>query len=253
VLNQTKNLIITEGKIEFRNIDFSYSIDKVLKDINIIIPAGKKIAIVGLSGSGKSTIINLILRFFDPNKGKIFIDNQDINEFSLSSLRKNISLVTQETSLFNDTIEANIKYGKLNASRKEVEKVAKEAGAIEFIDKLPNGLDTVIGESGIKLSGGQRQRVAIARALLKNAPILLLDEATSSLDNITEKEVQSSISNFMKNRTSVIVAHRLTTVEDADIIYFIKNGKIAEQGTHDELLNKNSFYSNMYYKESNNE
>ena len=250
---KTNNLSVSNGKIEFRNVDFSYNKDEVLQDINIVIPAGKKIAIVGLSGSGKSTIINLILRFFDPNKGSILIDNQDISQFSLSSLRQNISLVTQETTLFNDTIEANIKYSKLDASRKEVMKVAEEAGAIGFIEKLPNKFDTIIGESGIKLSGGQRQRVAIARALLKNAPILLLDEATSSLDNITEKEVQTSISHLMKSRTSLIVAHRLTTIEDADIIYFIKNGKIAEQGSHIELLNKNSLYSHMYYKESNSE
>jgi subfamily B ATP-binding cassette protein MsbA len=251
--NQTANLFMSQGKIEFRNVDFAYSTNKVLDDISLVIPAGKKVAIVGLSGSGKSTIINLILRFFDPIKGKIFIDGQDISQFNLSSLRKNISLVTQETSLFNDTIEANIKYGKLDANLKEVKKAAEEAGAIEFIDSLPNGLDTVVGESGIKLSGGQRQRIAIARALLKNAPILLLDEATSSLDNITEKEVQSSISNLMKNKTSLIIAHRLTTIEDADIIYLIKNGKINEQGTHTELLNQKSLYSQMYYKESTSE
>ena len=251
--DQKNNLIISEGKIEFQNVDFIYTTNKVLKDINLIIPAGKKVAIVGLSGSGKSTIINLILRFFHPNKGNVLIDNQDISQFSLSSLRQNISLVTQETSLFNDTIEANIKYGKLDASPKEVIKAAEEAGAKEFIDNLPNKLNTVIGESGIKLSGGQRQRIAIARALLKNAPILLLDEATSSLDNITEKEVQSSISNLMKNKTSLIVAHRLTTIEDADLIYIIKKGQIVGKGTHNELLKENSLYSQMYYKESVNE
>ncbi len=250
--DQTNNLIISNGSIEFKDIDFFYNNDQILKNINIVIPAGKKVALVGLSGSGKSTVLNLILRFFNPEKGKIIIDNQNISEFSLSSLRQNISLVTQETSLFNDTIEANIKYGKLDASREEVKNAAEEAGAKDFIDNLPNGLDTIIGEGGIKLSAGQRQRLAIARALLKNAPILLLDEATSSLDNITEKEVQNSISKLMYNKTSLIVAHRLTTIEDADIIYIINNGKIIGSGTHNELLKQNSFYSQMYYKESFN-
>ena len=179
---------------------------------------------------------------------RVVIDDQDISSFSLSSLRKNISLVTQETSLFNDTVESNIRYGKLNATFEEIKKAAKEAGAIEFINDLPNGLDTVIGESGIKLSGGQRQRIAIARALLKNAPILLLDEATSSLDNITEKEVQKSINNLMHDRTSLIIAHRLSTIVDADIIYIIDEGKVADKGTHEQLLNQNTLYAQLHYK-----
>ena len=246
--NKTKNLIIKKGSIEIQNVNFSYNDKKVLNNLSLIIPAGKKIALVGLSGSGKSTIINLILRFFDPNQGKILIDNQDISLFSLNSLRQNISLVTQETTLFNDTIESNIRYGKLDASIEEVKIAAAEAEASEFINNLPNGLNTVIGESGIKLSGGQRQRIAIARALLKNAPILLLDEATSSLDNITEKEVQKSINNLMHNRTSLIIAHRLSTIEDADIIYIIEKGKITDKGNHKQLLNQNTFYSQLYYK-----
>ena len=246
--NQIKNLIINEGRIEIQNVDFAYNDAKVLNKLSLTIPAGKKVAIVGLSGAGKSTIINLILRFFEANKGKILIDNQDINLFSLSSLRQNISLVTQETTLFNDTVESNIRYGKLNASLEEIKKAAKEAGAIEFINDLPNGLDTVIGESGIKLSGGQRQRIAIARALLKNAPILLLDEATSSLDNITEKEVQKSINNLMHDRTSLIIAHRLSTIVDADIIYIIDEGKVADKGTHEQLLNQNTLYAQLHYK-----
>ena len=246
--NQIKNLIINEGRIEIQNVDFAYNDAKVLNKLSLTIPAGKKVAIVGLSGSGKSTIINLILRFFEANKGKILIDNQDINLFSLSSLRQNISLVTQETTLFNDTVESNIRYGKLDASLEKVKKAAKDAGAIEFINDLPNGLDTVIGESGIKLSGGQRQRIAIARALLKNAPILLLDEATSSLDNITEKEVQKSINNLMHDRTSLIIAHRLSTIVDADIIYIIDEGKVADKGTHEQLLNQNTIYAQLHYK-----
>tara|TARA_Y100000590_G_C15738479_1_gene1019401 strand:- start:1360 stop:3102 length:1743 start_codon:yes stop_codon:yes gene_type:complete len=249
--NETKNLIITKGKIEFKNIDFAYNEKLVLENINLEIPEGKKVAIVGLSGSGKSTIINLLLRFFDPIKGQIYIDDQDISKFNLSSLRQNISLVAQETNLFNDTISANIRYGNLNASIEEVKKAAEEAGAKIFIDNFPDGFDTVIGESGVKLSGGQRQRLAIARALLKNSPILLLDEATSALDNITEKEVQTSISKLAKNRTSLIVAHRLTTIENADIIYIIKDGKILGKGSHTELLKNNTLYSQMYNKESN--
>ena len=246
--NQTKNLIINKGRIEIQNVDFAYNDAKVLNKLSLTIPSGKKVAIVGLSGSGKSTIINLILRFFEANKGKILIDNQDINLFSLSSLRQNISLVTQETTLFNDTVESNIRYGKLDASLEKVKKAAKDAGAIEFINDLPNGFDTVIGESGIKLSGGQRQRIAIARALLKNAPILLLDEATSSLDNITEKEVQKSINNLMHDRTSLIIAHRLSTIVDADIIYIIDEGKVADKGTHEQLLNQNTLYAQLHYK-----
>ena len=176
------------------------------------------------------------------------IDNQDISLFSLYSLRKNLSLVTQETILFNDTIESNIKYGKLDADLNEVKKAAKEAGALEFIKNLPDGMQTKIGESGITLSGGQRQRLAIARALLKNAPILLLDEATSSLDNITEKEVQQSINRLMRNRTSLIIAHRLSTVEDADIIYIINEGKVVGKGSHKELLENNILYGQLYNK-----
>ena len=249
----TNTIKIIDGKIEFKNISFAYSSKNVLEKIDLDIPSGKKTALVGLSGSGKSTIINLILRFFDPHQGKILIDNQDISKCSLKSLRKNISLVTQETNLFNDSIEANIKYAKLNATKEEVYKVTEEAGAIDFIKSLPEGINTIIGESGIKLSGGQRQRIAIARALLKNAPILLLDEATSSLDNITEFEVQESISNLMKNKTSLIIAHRLTTIEDSDLIYLIKNGKVIGKGTHKELIKDSSFYSQMYYKESYSE
>lgn len=246
--DKTNSLNVNDGKIEIQNIDFSYNEKIILNNLNLEVTAGKKIAIVGLSGSGKSTIINLILRFFEPQKGRILIDNQDIRLFSLSSLRENISLVTQETSLFNDTVKSNIKYGKLDATFEEIKKAATEAGAINFINDLPNGFDTIIGESGIKLSGGQRQRIAIARALLKNAPILLLDEATSSLDNVTEEDVQKSINNLMNKRTSLIIAHRLSTIKDADLIYIIDNGKVTGKGKHSELLKHNRLYSQLYYK-----
>jgi subfamily B ATP-binding cassette protein MsbA len=246
--DQKKILNINHGSIEIRNVKFSYNKKMVLSDLSLKVPAGKKIAIVGLSGSGKSTIINLILRFFELQEGKILIDDQDISLFSLSSLRKNISLVTQETNLFNDSVESNIRYGKLDATIEEIKKVAEEAGAIDFINDLPNGFETIIGESGIKLSGGQRQRIAIARALLKNAPILLLDEATSSLDNITEDSVQKSINNLMKKRTSLIIAHRLSTIENADIIYVLDKGKVVDEGTHSELLKQSALYSQLHYK-----
>ena len=244
-----QELKIIEGKIQIIDLSFSYKEKNILEKLNLLIPSGKKIAIVGLSGSGKSTIISLLLHFFTNYEGKIFIDNQDINECSLDSLRKNIGLVTQETILFNDTIEANIRYGNLNASSKEIEDVASQAGVSEFADSLPNKYQTVVGESGIKLSGGQRQRIAIARALLKNAPILLLDEATSALDNLTEQKIQQSINNLMKGRTSVIVAHRLSTIEDADMIYVLDQGKIIDSGTHNQLLDNCKLYSQLHLKE----
>ena len=208
---------------------------------------------MGLSGSGKSTVINLLLRFFDAKNGKILIDNQNIKEYSLSSLRQNISLVTQDTLLFNDTIESNIKYGKINASDNEVLNAAKKAGALEFIKDLPNEFKTIVGEGGIKLSGGQRQRIAIARALLKNSPILLLDEATSSLDNITEQNIQRSINILMKEKTSLIIAHRLTTIEDSDLIYVLDRGKIIESGKHIDLILKNQLYKQLHLKAKLNE
>ena len=212
------------------------------------IPAAKKVALVGLSGSGKSTIINLLLRFFELDKGIIKIDDQNIRECSLQSIRENISIVTQETFLFNDTIKSNIKYGKLNATDEEIIKAAENAKADDFINELPNKYETVVGEGGIKLSGGQRQRIAIARAFLKDSPILLLDEATSSLDNINEKNIQKSVNILMKNRTSLIVTHRLTAIEDADLIYIIDKGKVVSFGQHKELIENNEIYADLYLK-----
>ena len=206
-------------------------------------------AFVGLSGSGKSTIANIIARFFDNYSGDITIDSKNIKEIHLKDLRDNISMVTQETVLFNDTIANNIKYGKLDASSKEIENAAKLAGITEFSEVLENKLETVIGESGVKLSGGQRQRVAIARAIIKDAPILIMDEATSSLDNFTEKEIYKTIKNLMKNKTILIIAHRLSTIEDSDIIYVINKGNIDSFGSHDDLINKSEIYRKLQIRE----
>ncbi len=240
---------VLKGKIEIKNLTFAYDKTNILSNLNILIPSGKKVAIVGLSGSGKSTIISLLLRFFSNYEGKILIDDQDINKFSLHSIRQNIGLVTQETVMFNDSIEANIKYGNQKASDDLVNKAAEEAGVNEFANLLPSKLKTVVGESGVKLSGGQRQRIAIARAILKNAPILLLDEATSALDNLTEQKIQTSISQLMKNKTSIIIAHRLSTIEDSDIIYVLDKGRVTDSGTHKELLQKSKLYAKLQLQE----
>ena len=189
------------------------------------------------------------MRFFENYKGDICINSKNIREISLTELRNNISLVTQETILFNDSIANNIKYGKLDASENEIEKVAKLSGILEFSNTLEQKLNTVVGESGVKLSGGQRQRIAIARALIKNAPILILDEATSSLDNITEKEIQKTIKELMKNKTILIIAHRLSTIEDSDIIYVLDKGKIENYGSHKDLLEKSKLYKKLQLKE----
>ena len=202
-----------------------------------------------MSGSGKSTIANIILRFFDQFDGVISIGSKNIKNMELTDLRNNISMVTQETVLFNDTISNNIKYGKLNANDMEVENVAKLSGIHEFSNSLDKKLNTIIGESGIKLSGGQRQRIAIARALIKNAPILIMDEATSSLDNITEKEILITIKKLMENRTTLIIAHRLSTIEDSDIIYVLDKGRVENFGSHKELLVKSKLYQKLQLKE----
>jgi len=244
-----KPLIIKEGRIELKNISFSYDKNKILDNINLIFPAGKKTALVGLSGSGKSTILSLLLNLFDNYKGDILIDNKDIKKYSLESIRNSMALVTQETLLFNDTITKNIQYGNLTASKDDISNAAILAGVDKFAKSLPKNLETIVGESGIKVSGGQRQRIAIARAILKDSRILLLDEATSSLDNLTENEIQESINKLMKDRTSIVVAHRLSTIEDADIIYIIDKGKIIDSGNHTDLLNNSNFYKSLQMKE----
>lgn len=239
-----------KGEIKFENVNFNYIEDKTtLKQINIEIPAGKTVALVGHSGGGKSTIINMILRFYDPQSGSIKIDGHDIRDLKLQSLRASMSVVNQEVMLFDDTIIENIRYGKENATEEEIIKAAQLAEADEFIKQLPNGYHTSIGQNGIRLSGGQRQRIAIARAILYNAPILLLDEATSSLDPVSERLIKDALNTLMKNRTTLVIAHRLSTVIHAHKIFVISHGEIIESGNHKELLEKGGAYANLYSKQ----
>lgn len=241
-------LLKVEKGVEFENISFLYEESKepVLKNINLNVKAGEVIALVGSSGSGKTTLVNLLPRFYDPAEGRILIDGIDIKEATLSSLRGQISIVSQDVILFNDAVRNNIAYGKENATLSEVMEAARAAYAHQFISKLPQGYDTVIGEKGIRLSGGEKQRLAIARAILKNSPILILDEATSSLDTESEFYVQKALENLMKNRTTLVIAHRLSTVKNADRIVVIEDGKIVEIGRHEELLKNNGSYNRLY-------
>ena len=247
----SKNLTIKDASISFKNINFSYpsSDQHAVKNLNLVIKGGSTAALVGHSGAGKSTIFNLLPRFYDPQIGTILIDDQNIGKVSLQSLRKNISLVSQDITLFDDTVMANIAYANLNASKEEVMEAAKLAAAEDFINNLPNKLETVIGENGVRLSGGQKQRLSIARALLKNSPIILLDEATSSLDAESENQVQQAIANLTKNKTTIIIAHRLSTIMNADTIFVLSNGEIAASGKHKELLNTSKIYKNLYDKQ----
>ena len=236
-----------KGNIIFENISFSYLKNVPLIDkISLTIKKGQTVALVGHSGAGKTTILNLICRFFDPASGRITLDGTDIRKITMSSLRSNLALVSQDVTLFNDTIKENIAYGTKETALPEIQKAAKHAAAHDFIMELPDGYDTMIGENGVKLSGGQRQRIAIARAMLKNAPILLLDEATSSLDTKSERAVQEALSNLMQNRTTIVVAHRLSTIQSADLIHVIDEGRIAESGNHEELLQLNGAYAKLY-------
>ena len=244
------NLDNIKGDIKFEKVNFSYTDEKeTLKDINLEIPAGKMVALVGHSGGGKSTIMSMILRFYDPNNGKITIDGHDIRDVNLKSLRAAMSIVNQEVMLFDDTILENIRYGKVNATEEEIINAAKLAEADSFISELPNGYDTQVGQNGIRLSGGQRQRIAIARAILYDAPILLLDEATSALDPISERLIKDALAKLMKGRTTLVIAHRLSTVIHADIIFVVSGGKIVESGTHKELTEKGGVYANLYSKQ----
>lgn len=243
---QAPALLVKRGNIEVKSVNFSYPNGKAaLRDISLEIPAGGRVALVGPSGSGKSTLLNLIPRFYDVTSGTILIDGMDIRKVTLSSLRSHIALVSQEVMLFDDTVKANIAYGRWGASDEEIVKVSKAAAAHEFIKALPQGYDTIVGEQGIRLSGGQRQRLSIARAMLKNAPLLLLDEATSSLDTESERQVQAALNRLMEGRTTVVVAHRLSTVADADMIYVIEEGEVSEKGTHLELLENNRTYARL--------
>lgn len=239
-----------ETGISIKNINFRYHEENVLKNFSLEVPKGKTVALVGQSGSGKSTIANLLTRFYDVNEGKITIDNLDIKDLDLQSLRGLMGLVTQDSILFNDTIKANISLGKLNATDDEVIEALKIANAYEFVKELPEGIYTNIGDSGNKLSGGQKQRLSIARAVLKNPPIMILDEATSALDTESERLVQIALENMMQNRTSVVIAHRLSTIQKADIIVVMKKGEIVEQGTHEELLAKNGTYTKLVSMQS---
>jgi len=247
-----KELPQFKSLIEFKNVSYSYnSKTEVLENINLKVPAGEILAIVGPSGGGKTTLTNLIPRFLDIKEGNIFIDDFDIHGVTVKSLRNQVAMVTQQTILFNDSIRNNIAYGDQNASDEEVRAAAKAAHALQFIEKLPQGFATVIGESGARLSGGQRQRLSIARAILSHAPILILDEATSALDTESEREVQKALENLMTDRTTFVIAHRLSTIRNADRIIVIKDGRIVEQGTHDELLALKGEYEllyNMQYK-----
>lgn len=241
------------GSVTFKDIDFSYDIEERhfhLDKINLDIKAGEKVAIVGPSGSGKTTLINLLMRFYDLHSGQISIDGQDIKQVKIKSLRQNISLVSQDTFLFDDTIYNNIAYGISGTTEENVVQAAKDAGAYEFIMALPEQLNTVVGDKGTKLSGGQKQRISIARAFLKNAPILILDEATSALDTKAENLVQSSLEKLSKGRTTIMIAHRLSTIKIADVIIVMNQGKIVDIGHHDVLLKQSTLYKELYLKQA---
>ncbi len=249
--NNDNELKISLGDIEFKNVSFKYDNDEneILKSINLKIPGKKMTALVGHSGAGKSTILNLIPRFFNIDKGDIKIDNQSIFESKVSSLRKNISLVSQDTTLFDDTIINNIKYANVNASKQDVEEAAKFSFADDFIQKLPKKYDTLIGENGVRLSGGEKQRLSIARAILKKSPIILLDEATSSLDADTESKIQKAVGFLTEGRTTIVIAHRLSTILNSNKIFVVDKGEIIGEGKHKELLETSQIYKNFYEKQ----
>ena len=250
-IESSPELKINKSNIEFKNVRFAYPNTKqaAIKNINISINGGSTAALVGHSGAGKSTIINLLPRFYDPNGGEIYIDNQNTKNVKLSSLRKNISLVSQDIILFDDTVKANVAYANLSASDKQIEMACEYAAAKDFIESLPDSFNTLVGENGIKLSGGEKQRISIARAILKDSPIILLDEATSSLDAESEEKVQNAIINLTKNKTTLVIAHRLSTIIRADKIIVLNHGEIVDIGTHKELLNKSFIYKNLYSKQ----
>ena len=245
-----KLLEIEEASIRFENVSFDYDARRtIIKDISFDVPNGKKVALVGPTGAGKSTISRLLFRFYDPKQGDVYINNQNIKDISQQSLRKHIGVVPQDTVLFNDTIYYNISYGNPNANEEEIYNAAKSADIHNFIINLPDGYQTIVGERGLKLSGGEKQRVAIARAILKNPSIFFFDEATSALDSTTEKEIQKNLQAISKNRTTLVIAHRLSTAADADEILVLEQGEITERGNHEELLSKKGKYSEMWNKQ----
>ena len=244
-----KDLDVHSGKIEFKNVYFSFGNRRILKGVNFIVEPGQKVAIVGPTGAGKSTISKLLFRFYDPSSGDIMIDNQSLKVVTQSSLRSNIGVVPQDTVMFNDTIEYNIAYGKPGSSRDEINKVVKLSSIDKFIEQLEIGYSTIVGERGLKLSGGEKQRIAIARALLKNPKIFIFDEATSALDTKTEKSIERSLKKLSNNSTTLVIAHRLSTIIDSDKIIVLENGKISEEGTHGELLIKKGLYSEMWMRQ----
>ena len=248
---KSSNLIVGKGNIKFEDVTFVYknSSNKVLQSINLEILGGKMNALVGHSGAGKSTILNLIPRFFNCNEGNILIDDQSIYDLTVNSLRKNISLVSQDTTLFDDTIRNNIAYANIDATDGEIFDAAKKAEANDFIEKLPNKYETQIGENGVRLSGGEKQRLSIARAILKKTPIVLLDEATSSLDAETEDKIQKGLSYLTKNKTTLVIAHRLSTILNSEKIFVLDKGQVVDQGTHTELLKNSNIYKNFYEKQ----
>ncbi len=246
--NEGKNIDLKKGDINFKNVSFKYKSRKdiILNKINININSGEMTALVGHSGAGKSTIMNLIPRFYELSEGEILIDEQSINNFSVNSLRKNISLVSQDTTLFDDTIKNNIKYSNLEASNEEVINAAKLSHCDDFINNMPDGYDTMVGENGVRLSGGEKQRISIARAILKDSSIILMDEATSSLDSETEEKIQNAIAYLTKGKTTLVIAHRLSTVINSNKIYVIEKGEVAAEGNHEELIKSSEIYKNFY-------
>jgi ATP-binding cassette subfamily B protein len=244
---QAVELKVSTGSIQYQHVNFSYTLNKpVFKDLNITIPSGKKVGIVGFSGSGKSSLLNLMLRLFEPQSGTILIDGQDIQTVSQESLRDNIAMIPQDPMLFHRSLMENIRYGRIEASNEEIISAAKKAHAHEFIIETEEGYDSLVGERGVKLSGGQRQRIALARAILKDAPILLLDEATSALDSVTESHIQESLKFLMEDKTVMVIAHRLSTLAHLERILVFHEGKIIEDGNHNELLNLKGHYAKMW-------
>jgi subfamily B ATP-binding cassette protein MsbA len=245
----TKTIERARGDVSYRNVSFRYDTgkDRALHDVSLDVPAGTTVAFVGQSGSGKSTLVSLLPRFYDTEEGAVLLDGEDVRRYKLRDLRRQIGLVSQEIVLFDDTIANNIAYGSLaQRSRADVERAAEAAYVAEFAAAMPQGLDTRIGERGAMLSGGQRQRIAIARALLKDAPVLILDEATSALDTESERRVQAALARLMRGRTTLVIAHRLSTVEHADRIVVMREGNIVETGTHAELIARGGYYASLY-------